>query len=663
MIILQQILLEISFLLIIFITVVLPGFAVIKKTNLELDDLEQFSIASVLGMVLFTLCAYVLAWLNLRILMYIFPICGILSFFKYRKDIFKFRLGIKHKKLFLLVAILGIIGQVAVNATSGLPYKDGIYFWSSHGHDGVWHLALMEQMHKIQFPFQNPELAGTKLQNYHFFVDLFMSEVTRIFPYSNLDVYFRFMPIFFSLLLGLGGFIFVRLWSKSEIAGIWSMIFIYFCGSFGYLLNFPRSLGGESTFWVSQTQSVLGNPPHAAAFIISTTFLFSLLKYLNTRSFLFFLLCAILGGVVIEFKVYAGVLILGGLLVLGIFEFLFKKIYSTILLFIVTLIIALIIYLPNSVNSQDFLIWQPWWFIRTMIVAPDRLNWLDLELRRQTYIAEHNWKRVILVETTAFLIFLIGNLGMRVIGFWGLYKQIRENIFKNSFNLFFLITTSTSFLIPVFFLQKGVAWNAIQFNQYFLLFFGFLAAISITEFLKIFKTKSSKYIISFIIILLAIPTQIGLLWQFYSNKPLSKVSFEELEGLNYLKNHSAKEDIVLVAPFNKYERNKYKDPPIPIYTWYDTGYVSVFSGRRTLVSDEEQVNIMGYDVSNLLKEREEAFQSSDYQLMNNLFKKYNISYIYLVLGQKFATDSANLNAELIFRNKEVALYKVKHEKN
>ena len=469
------------------------------------------------------------------------------------------------------------------------------------------------------------------------------------------------MPIVFAALLGLGSFIFVRAWSRSELAGMWAMIFVFFAGSFGYIvtLNNTQTIAGEAAFWVSQTQSVLGNPPHAAAFVITTVFLFCFLKYLSTRKHIFFFLCAILGGSVIEFKVYAGVLILGGLLIVAILEMLVKKFYGTLLLFLATLVISLVIYLPNSQNSQDFLLWQPWWYIRTMVVAPDRLNWLDLELRRQTYIAEHNLKRVIQLETMAFLIFLFGNLGMRFLGFWTIGAQIKQNIFKNSFNLFFLTITLVSFFIPVFFLQKGVAWNSIQFNQYFLLFFGFLAAVAIPDILKIFHKKYLKIIISLLIILLAVPTQVGLLRQFYLNKPLSKISLQELEALKILENQ--KDGIVLVAPFNKYERDKYKDPPIPIYAWYDTGYVSAFSGKKTLISDEEQVTIMGYDANKLLDESKIAFETLDPSLINNFLKLKKIDYVYLAWDQKFATESATINMDLLFQNKDARIFKVKND--
>ena len=176
MIIIQQIFLGFLFLIISFFCFTLPAFYLFKRIKIDLDDnLDKFVLYSVLGFVLFTLTAYILAALHLRFLMYLFPLLGAWTFYKYREYILNTKFKIENKLFFYLVFTIGIIGMVAVNAPSGFPYKDGIYFYSSHGHDGVWHVSLMEGMHKDVFPFQNPELAGEKIQNYHFFADLLMS--------------------------------------------------------------------------------------------------------------------------------------------------------------------------------------------------------------------------------------------------------------------------------------------------------------------------------------------------------------------------------------------------------------------------------------------------------------------------------------------------------
>lgn len=658
--ILIQVLLLSIFLIISLITFTLPSYVILRLINYKSRGfLEDFTIASIFGIAFFTISTYILSFLHLRFFIWIIPILGILILVKTISRInFAFiKEKINSNKFLLLILFLGIIFQVAVNAPSGMEYKDGIYFYSSHGHDGIWHLSLMERLKKDEFPFKNPEFLSKPLQNYHFFSDLLMSEVSRLYKFSNLDIYFRFMPVVFSLLLGLSSFLLVRKWIGSKVAGFWSIFFVYFAGSFGYFLTIPQNhnLSGETIFWVSQTHSVLGNPPHASAFIIFIAFLISFFNYSKERNKTYFWLSIFFGAVIIEFKVYAGLLILGGLLLTGIFELIIKRKFEILGLFIYTLIFSLIIYLPNSKNSQEFLVFEPWWFIRTMVVAPDRLNWLDLELRRQTYIYEGNWKRVIQVEATAFLIFLFGNLGMRFIGFFTYFKLLLKGIYKEYFNLFFISVTTASFLIPVLFLQKGVVWNTIQFNQYFLLFFGFLAAITTAELIKFLKFNFLKIIVSAVIIILSVPTQVGLLLQFYTNQPLSKLTFESLDSLSYLRSISLPSDIILTAPFDKFSGSEIY-PPKPIHNWYDTGYVSAFSGRTTLLSDEEQIKIMGYKIDELLKEREEAFSNESGEKLEDFAKKYSARYLYLESDQGLLNVPKSF--ELIYDKGGIKIYKI-----
>ncbi len=658
--ILIQFLLLFLFLTVSLISFTLPSYVILRLINYRSRGfLEDFTIASIFGIAFFTISAYVLTFLYLKFLIWLIPVLGLLVLIKSlnKLDFELLRGWIKNNKFFFTLLILGIIFQVAVNAPSGMKYEDGIYFYSSHGHDGVWHLSLMEELKRGDFPFKNPEYLGKPLQNYHFFSDLLMSEMSRLYKFSNLDIYFRLMPVVFSLLLGLSSYLLVRKWSGSKIAGLWSMFFVFFVGSFGYLLTIPQNhnLSGETIFWVSQTHSVLGNPPHASAFIILIAFLISFFNFIKERNKTYFWLSIFFGAIIIEFKIYAGLLILGGLLATGLFELIIKRKLQISIIFLYTLIFSMLIYLPNSKNSKEFLVYEPWWFIRTMVVAPDRLNWLDLELRRQTYIAENNWKRVIQVEATAFLIFLFGNLGMRFIGFFTYFKLTSKKIYKDFFNLFFIIITTLSFFIPVFFLQKGVAWNTIQFNQYFLLLFGFLAAITVADLIKALRHKLLKIVISFFIIILSIPTQVGLLLQFYTNQPLSKITYESLDALTFLNKVSNPSDIILTVPFDKYKGSK-TYPPKPIYNWYDTGYVSAFSGRKTLLSDEEQVKIMGYRIDDLLRIREEAFKDDTGKKLENFAEKYSARYLYLEPDQELLNVPKSF--ELIYDEGGIRIYKI-----
>jgi hypothetical protein len=228
---------------------------------------------------------------------------------------------------------------------------------------------------------------------------------------------------------------------------------------------------------------------------------------------------------------------------------------------------------------------------------------------------------------------------------------------KESINVFIYIASLIAFVIPLLFLQKGVVYNSIQFSQYFLLFFGFIAAISVSRILRSFKHNLARITLTFGILILMLPTTLGLLWQFYSNKPLAKVDAAELSALNFLKTTDPN-SIILTVPFNQYAAGSDGGPPIPIYDWGDTGYVPALSGRRTLISDTQQIDIMGYDYKNLDNARSTAFVDPTGNLLSAFIKQNNVDYLYLNKSESDKINYSDLNLARVFANSEVEIFRV-----
>jgi len=370
------------------------------------------------------------------------------------------------------------------------------------------------------------------------------------------------------------------------------------------------------------------------------------------------LLTSLLAGVLIEFKVYAGTTVLAGLLLAGLYELIFRKRILVLKVFLLALPLSLFIYLPSSSGTSEFLIWQPWWYIRTMVVAPDRLNWIDLEMRRQTFAYYGDFLRVFTLEVFAFFVFLFGNLGMRFIGFIEIGKLLKQKFKIKTFDLFFLICTAISFFIPLFFLQKGVAWNTIQFVQYFLLFFGFLGAISVYN-LTFKRSKWVKLVLISLVVILSIPTVIGNLWAFRLSNAWARVPKEELEPLEFLKKNSQREDVILTHPFNPYvtDARQYQIP-MPIYAFNGTAYVSYFTSRRTYLSAEGQAEILGYKKEERLNKVRQFFETKDPLQAKKFLKDNNIKYVYLVkLDEHLFFDPKEAGLESIYENSWSKIYK------
>lgn len=602
---------------------------------------------SIFAFSLATLVSYILIVLNIPYLIIpLFILSLILGFKSIIKTFKTINFGLNRQTLLILVVfIVGIAGQLAVIAPSGIFQNNDLVFWSAHGHDGPWHIALMEEM-KRGYPFMNPIFAGERLVNYHFFSDILPMVFSKYLKLSDLDLYFRIFPFIYSVFLGTSAFYLTKKLTKSFNSALWATIFTYFAGSFGFIVTYLKggTIGGESIFWATQPQSSSGNPPQIISNFLFLASIYFVLTYLEQKEkkqkIKYFLISLIILGTISAFKIYAGVILLLTLSIIGTWNLVFKRDIRLFILSLFSGIAALALYLPNSSNTGSFLIWEPWWYIRTMIVEPSRLNLLDWELRRQTYIYEHNWKRVIWLEGWGFIIFFFGNLGMR---FLGLLEYLKSNaIFKISILL--------SLILPLLFLQKGVASNTAQFLQYFILLFGILAGIAVS---KVPKTLS--FFLFPLIIILMIPTQLGLLKEFYSRPAFAKISSQELEALKFIKDNTDADTVILTPPYNQYLDQKQITPNI--WDWFDTSYVSAFSSRKTYFDDYEQVDIMGYDYKPRLKTKEIIFNNEKIEEVKSALKSTNANILYYPKAISPKVDLDELGLIKIYENTSVEVWK------
>lgn len=645
------------FLIAVIMCFTLPGAYLLGKSKIDFNTFERAILGTTVGFVLFTLLTYILLVINHSYL--IVPIVILVNIFALKNNLSaKLNIKLPNKKqliILLIIFLLGMIGQLAIIASSGSIVNGDIIFYSSNGHDGPWHLALMEEIKK-GYPLQNPTFAGERLVNYHFFSDLAPAQFSQYLNLSSLDLYFKFFPFLFSILLGSSAFLLGKRIGGSFAAGAWSAFFVYFAGSFGYFITWFRTqnIGGESIFWATQIQSSIGNPPQIISNILVLTFLYFLSTLLSKKNAILFGICVVLLASLIGFKVYASIVLLISLALIGIIELIkHKRIYLLTMCAFATLI-SVVIYLPNTTKASSFLIWEPWWFIRSMIVAENRLDWLDLEHKRQTYIVEGNLKRVIQIELTGFLIFFFGNLGTRFLGLI-FFAKFFKKILTNPFYQILLFTCLTSLTIPLLFLQKGVAPNTIQFLQYFLLIMGLLAAIIIAHYQICVKAKIIKVLFFVSIITYSIPTQVGLIYEFYRRPPLAKISQAELQALTFLKQNTDKNSIIL-TPYYTLDID-FKKNIRPIWAWSDTAYISAFSSRRTYLSDNEQVDIMGYDYKQRLPIQKFIFGSSKKEIIIEEIKKNKINYIYFP-KQLRPYISPSIYATNVFKNEEIEIWQV-----
>lgn len=495
--------------------------------------------------------------------------------------------------------ILIIIGSVFWSLTmvkSGLVYDYGMGFWGPNGHDGVWHVSLASSL--ARGSTELPIFAGENIKNYHLGFDLTLAGIHTVTRIPIVNLYFQILPPLFAIAIG---------WLVYKLTNnLWSVFFTYFGGSLGWVFG-----GGESMFWAQQSMSTLINPPFAMSLIL---LLVGLILIKNKKYWWAGLVFAVLPHI----KIYAGLLAFGGLLVAGLKD---RNLYKT-------LILSLIIYLVTNyqllTTSSSLVVWRPGWFLETMMALSDRFNWPRFYEAMINYQAAGNYSKAILAYGVAFGIFVIGNMGTRIIGL------------VQTKNWFYTSIIGAGLVLPMFFVQSGTAWNTIQFFYYSLFFAGILAGLSIQRLPKILKV---------FVVMLTIPTAIQTLPHYLPSRPPAKISIEELDALKFLSTQPA--GVVVSYPAIV----KDTQAPRPLYEYESTAYVSAFSGHSSFLEDEVNLNIMSYDWFTRRKTVDGFWK----QPTVNFLIDNNITYVYLIKK----TGMLSIDMSNIFENSEIAIYRVK----
>jgi len=305
-------------------------------------------------------------------------------------------------------------------------------------------------------------------------------------------------------------------------------------------------------------------------------------------------------------------------------------------------------------KSSNSLVFSPFWFTHSLVESVDKLYWPRLAALRINLA--RNWlsyKLPILIGIEVFLIilFLIGNLGVRI---FGLFVLVKKLILKqlNKFDLFALLFLAGAFLVPMLFVQKGTTWNTIQFFYYFLFITNFYLAVFLFGLFSVKRKFASLFAVG--IIALALPTTISTLKGYLGSPPPAAIPRHELEALAFLRSQGS--GVVLTFPYDKFAQKP--SPPIPLYLYETTAYVSAFSNRPSFLEDEMNLRITGFDYQDRRLDSEKFFKTNDRFWARGFLINNKIDYIYLVDNQKFHLQEADLGIKMIFNNGQVRIYQV-----
>lgn len=623
----------------------LPGIFILKICKTKNSYLENTVLGFGLGTVIFTLLLYFFGLLKLMFLPYF--LLTVLDLYFLRKVDFKksFLIAIKILKNNLgifAVFIVVVFFSGSLLFTSGLTINGDLIF--TEYRDAFWHLGLMKELSR-SVPPVHPGFADSMLTNYHYFTHLFGSGFLLPNILNPLDFYFRLLPFFLIFLYASSLYLLGQKFSGNKIGGITSVFFGVTGGSLSYVLPFflnrPQFNWHESSFWLSQPFSMTINPSFALSSSLLLLSIYAVKKVSDDKNKEFFWPAVILSGALISFKVYAGVLILSGLLVFGICQFIKFQQKIVLLIFICSFVLSLVLFLPtNGKGSFGFLTFLPGWFLKSMVESPDRVYIVDWILRENVYVQHGNWFAIFRYRFLEFTIYLVGNFGVRLLALLGFLKFGLKFIMKSSGHFLLWFVFMVGFLIPMFFVQNGSIANTLQFSYYS------LEALTILFVLWLFNTvKKKKWCFTVVLLLglISIPTSIKTYYDVLISPQSFTVSGAEVASLKYLTDHSQETDIILLPPAEKY---------------FNSLLAGTLSGRRVYYSDRLMSENTHKDFKQREKDLEEFFKSTNFLYNRRFLYKNKISFIYIDTKEIKGFNADNYPLKKIYENKNISIFKV-----
>jgi hypothetical protein len=582
------------------------GLLLVRKTKLKLTSLESILLASVLSIaVLVSLIVFLGFFLADKsyYLLFVSGFVGILAF-KNNLPIFKDLLKNSKKEWFIvLLLLIGILILAGGLFFSGYAKDGQVYLQDLY--DTSWHIALEQEVLK-NFPPLHPSSSALLLKNYHYFYDVFLASLYFYSHISFVTLNYKVSQLIISALLVLSAYAFGKR-LKDRRLGIILTLLTIFAGNFGYLvpLFLKDQPWTESSFWVSQTFSMLVNPQ--LIFSFTTLYLVLLLMtpdFLSSKSRHYLLIPLIATS--IGFKTY-GWMIISFLYALDLLiEIIFKKKFINLLLGLIYLLFALpFIYLITAFKSGSFF-YQPLWYIDTMIEAPDRVNNIRWRFLLDHYILKNNLPRIIWLRIKELFIFYFGNLGSRAIFIFLPLITLKESYLKQRkiiwLSSFAFIFTS---VFPLLFLQSGTVWNSIQFWYYTLIFANILAALTISGILNHLKLPL-KYLFLAIFISLTIPAFVKTM----SGKLDSFQAFP-IAQLELLSNFNANDNL-LICPEES--------------LLFKSSFINAYTKANVYLSDEGQMNLVKADLE-AIDELKTIFDKKHLTELESLIDREKINYI------------------------------------
>jgi len=601
---------------------------------------QNIPVSFAVGLSTWALASYFLSYIGLRQLLWVYLGIFVFLYLKKRPKLPDIGRAIRGNKLLFIVIGLGVIFQVLSVAPSGIKDKEGVKFYHVNGYDGIYYLALDENLVST-FPPNEPGLSGKKLINYHFFSNLVTSDVSRMFGIPATLLHFQAFPLVLSFILGLLAYQVGLGLSKSKIGGVISAFLVYFGSDLGYLVSTVLlgkfSVGNLQA--IDRSTLLFVNPPRAFSYIVLLAGILLLFEFAKSKKLSHLFFAAIILSATVGFKIYVGIFAAATVTLYCIWSIYKGGSLKAFAALVIIGVVGAAIFFPNSASAGG-LFWAPLNWPRHYF-ASTQLQDIGWHLQEQEFLVHNNIPRIILLYLKFTVVFLLTAFGTRILGFWELLPR-KKNL---SINLLAITIPTILFLIVgLLFLQKSGIFETFNFFSVAALGASFLTAKFLSTLFS--KKRELGIVFSILVVIMTLPRPLfdayGQLRNIISKDGgYTSVSKVELSALEFIRKNTPKDAIILAAPDNLLD--------------YQTPYIQLFSQRDTFFSGASILAAHGQNTKGREEAVSEVFSSTTKRDLLTALVLNGVNYLYIKIPVPKALDFSYTDSEIFYKNNEVLI--------
>ncbi len=598
-------------------------------------------IAIVVGLVLWALQGYVFGLLQLRFLSYIYLLIFLLLFIKNRYYLISIKKPDLGKIDFPLVVLLiiGIVAQILPYFQVGVHTQEGMRFVSVNAIDHLWHAGLVQEI-ALRFPPNEPGMAGVILKDYHYWFNLCVAEIVRVFHLPVLLTQFAGFYTLASVLLGLLVVSISRRIYQSKIFTRLLVLFLFFVGdaSGWVMVVLQNKLDFSLSSLINSGVKFVDSPGFSYSIIIGLTGFLLLLSYKKVMSRKMLFAVALIFASLLEFKVYTGITFMFGLMGYGLYS-LWRRRYDRFFLFIIASILGALFFFPN-ISSESGLFFLPFETPRNFITQPV-LGLLDWELRWRHYLEYSNHIRLFQYGLYMSGVYLVIQFGLQLVGLFPLKKLIKT--LETPHIIFLYAIISSGIILSLFFYQTVGGANIWEFLLPVSVVLSIAAALNLTFILEK-RRKFVQIILTLLIVVFILPRWIITVTEYVRVEYLSGfkgINEQELESYIFISNTVSDNEVILIV-----------NQPHVSYS----SKAKAVSGKQFYLSGE---GVRQKDTPEILRRRSLVKEvEGSARTARNILMDEQIDYLYFYnpIAQDFIENSG---LKLIFRNKSATIFSVK----